>query len=277
MNRNSKRFVIIGIYLVIIAVFISMVVALVIPNPTCFDEKKNQNEVGVDCGGVCAVCEAELVGSDLIIKDAYVVYGGEKKYDVVASIYNPNALFGAEKFYYTFEIIDADGTVLATRRGTNFMLPNENKHIVEVSLESDKKPSKVKATVEKVDWIKFANFDAPQILIKNQKFGLVESGTDYARAFGLVSNESPYDFQDVTINVILLDERGIPIAVNKTVQKTLDADEQREFTLNWPHEFPGKIASATMQAETNIFDSLNFMKKYLPSGKYQDLSSSEGN
>ena len=108
-------------------------------------------------------------------------------------------------------------------------------------------------------------------IVKNQRFGLVKNSTDYAEAFGLVSNESPFDFHNVVIHVILEDERGVPIAVNKTQMRTLDADSQREFRLIWPHEFPGNIESSQMQAEANIFDSLNFMKKYLPGGKYQQL------
>lgn len=272
MNRQTKRITIIVIYAVIFFSFIGLIVSLLIPDPTCFDGKKNQDEVEIDCGGVCAACETELTGKDLIVKDSFVVYGGEGKYDVVANVHNPNALFGGEKVHYTVEILDSGDNVLDTRSGETFILPNENKYVVEVGLESSGQPSKVETTIEKVDWVKFTDFDSPQIIVKNKKVGLVEGGTDYARAFGVVSNESPYDFHDVRINVIIFDERGVPIAANTTVQKTLDANTQREFTLNWPHEFPGNIKDSVMQPETNVFDSLNFMKKYLPGGQYQDLS-----
>lgn len=272
MNRQTKRLTIIVIYSILLIVFVGLTVKLFMPDPTCFDKKQNQKETNVDCGGPCIACETELTGKDLVVKDTHVVYGGESKYDVIANIHNPNPLYGGEKIYYTIEIKSADGTVLNARKGTSFILPNENKYIVEVSLDSDVQPSRVETTIEKVDWVKFTDFDSPRILVKNQKAGLVEGGTDYAQAFGLVSNESPYDFHDVTINVVLLDERGVPIAANKTVQKTLDANTQREFKLNWPHQFPGTIHSTEMQAETNVFDSLNFMKKYLPGGKYQSLT-----
>ena len=63
--------------------------------------------------------------------------------------------------------------------------------------------------------------------------------------------------------MILFDQRDIPIAVNKTVQNTLDAQTQREFRLMWPNTFPGTIAHTEMEAETNVFDSSNFMKKYI--------------
>ena len=273
MNRSTKRFTIMGIFGVILVTFIGLIVSLTISSPTCFDGKQNQKEEGVDCGGPCAACSKELIGKDLIVKSAHVVYGGENKYDVVANIHNPNALYGGKVVYYTVEVLDGSGNVLATRNNQTFILPNENKYIIEVGIETAQKPSSVKVSINDVEWVKFTEFDSPQIVVKNQRFGLVENDTNYAEALGLVSNDSPYDFHSVVINVILEDERGIPVAVNKTEMRTLDSNSQREFRLIWPHKFPGNIKSSTMQAETNIFDSLNFMKKYLPGGRYQDLGS----
>jgi hypothetical protein len=276
MTRSTKQFTIIGIYMILFIGFISIIIVIATPNPSCQDGVQNQKEEEIDCGGpYCMPCKKELVGKDLVVTEAHLVTGGENKYDVVASMYNPNMLYGGEEIYYTVEILDGSGNVLNTRTGQTFILPNENKYIIEVGIDSKQQPSSVSVTVDNVKWIKFTDFDSPQILVKNQRFGLVDGGTNYAEAFGVVSNESPYDFHNVTIHVILEDERGVPVAVNKTQVRTLDADSQREFRLLWPHEFPGVIKTAQMQAETNIFDSLNFMKKYLPGGQYQDMNTEE--
>ena len=275
MIRSTKRITIITIYVILFLMLGGWIVSLFIPKPTCFDGIQNQKEEGIDCGGPCNACVEEITGKDLIVKDARIVYGGENKYDVVAEIHNPNALYGAKKVYYTVEIKDATGKTLDYRDGNTFVLPNENKYIMELALETKQKPTNAKVTINDVDWVKFTEFVAPQIEVKNQRFGLVENGPSYAEAFGLVVNNSLYDFHNVNIYVILQDERGIPIAVNKTQMRTLDANSRRTFKLVWPHEFPGKIASSKMQAETNVFDSLNFMKKYLPSGKYQEFVESE--
>jgi hypothetical protein len=265
MNRFLKQKIIIAIYVTIFLVIAGLIAMAMQPEPRCDDGKKNGKETEVDCGGpVCGACKEELVGKDIVVKEAQVLFGGENRYDVVAEIHNPNGFFGGEKVHYTVEIYDNSKNVLAKRDSVTFILPNENKYIVEVGLDSMQQASGVNVTIDKVDWVKFTNFDSPQIFVRNQRFGLVQNTTDYAEAFGLVSNEGPYDFHDVTINVILLDERGVPIAANKTVQKTLDADSKREFRLTWPHKFPGTIASAEMQAEANVFDSLNYMTKYIP-------------
>jgi hypothetical protein len=264
MNRVAKRQIIIGIYVFAFIMLISGVYMITRPDPTCFDGKLNQNEKNIDCGGVCAPCPEELIGKDLVVTNATVVYGGENAYDVIAEVHNPNPLFGGKKVFYTMTLTDVSGKEIASRRGETFILPNENKYLVQVNIEAMDAPSDVDVSVDRVDWVQFTNFDSPQIVVRNQRFGLIDGPLGYAEAIGLVSNESPYDFHNVIINVILLDERGVPIAANTTVQNTLEAHSKREFRLTWPDMFPGTITSTEMQAEANVFDSLNFMEKYIP-------------
>jgi hypothetical protein len=271
MTRNGKRTIIIAIYCVLFLFFIGMIKSALSPNPTCVDGEQNQKEEGIDCGGPCAPCKEELVGKDLVVTEAHVVYGGENKYDVVAELHNPNALYGGEKVYYTVELVSASGDVLNARNGETFILPNENKYIMEIGMETNQRPSTARVSIDNVKWVQFTEFDAPQIIVKNQRFGLLENDVNYAEAIGLVVNESPYDFHNIVTYVILKDERGVPIAINKTETKTLDADSQREFRLTWPHNFPGTISSSEMQSEVNIFDALNFMKKYFPDGRYGEF------
>ena len=263
MTRTIKRTVIIFIYAILVALLVTGIVLLIMPNPTCTDGKLNQKEQQVDCGGPCAPCVKEIVGKDIVVTKAFIVPAGEGNYDVLAEIHNPNPLFGGKKVHYTVTMKDASGAALMTRSGQTFILPNANKYIVEVEWRMPQAPTRVDMTIDKVEWVKFTEFTAPQIVVRNQRFGLIQNGPGYAEAFGLVSNESAYDFHNVTINVILFDQRDIPIAVNKTVQNTLDAQTQREFRLMWPDTFPGTIAHTEMEAETNVFDSSNFMKKYI--------------
>ncbi len=263
MTRAAKRTAIIIVYGIFFTLIVSGIVRLLMADPTCTDGIKNQNEEQVDCGGPCAPCVKDIVGKDIVVQKAFIVPAGEGNYDVLAEIHNPNPLFGGKKVYYTVTMKDAGDAKLLTRSGQAFILPNANKYIVEVEWQTPQAPARVDVTIDKVEWVKFTTFTAPQIVVRNQRFGLIQSGPGYAEAFGLVSNDSSYDFHNVTINVILFDQRDVPIAVNKTVQNTLDAQTQREFRLTWPSAFPGTIVRSEMEAETNVFDSSNFMKKYM--------------
>ncbi|MEN8252326.1 MAG: hypothetical protein ABFQ53_01995 [Patescibacteria group bacterium] len=270
MTRKQKRIFISLIYFTFFALFVSLLVVIFATEETCFDGIQNQKEEAIDCGGPCVSCPEEIKGKDLVVKDSYVVYGGENKYDIVSSVNNPNALYGGEVVEYSVALLDSKGDVLQKRKGETFILPNETKYIIEVGLESEEKPSSAKVMINDVEWVKFTEFDSPQILVRNQRAGLSDRTGVFAEAFGLVSNESPFDFHNIVIHVVLLDSQGKPIAVNKTTKETFNSGAKEDFTLIWPHKFPGEIKSAQMQVETNIFDSLNFMKKYLPGGKYQE-------
>jgi hypothetical protein len=250
-----------------------------VEEPTCFDGIKNQAEEAIDCGGPCQKCPEKARAKDIIVQedDYYVIYGGENLYDFVIKIKNPNSRYGARNFKYTVELKNDLGEVVASREGESFILPTEEKYLIEVGLESRENIALATVSIGEIDWVNFVDFEVPKINIHNQKFGLISGGKNYAEAFGLMINESPFDFNKIEINVIIRDGRNIPVAVNKTEMRTINSGEEREFKLHWPSEFPGGeyMETVEMEAEVNVFDSLNFMKKYLEGGENQSLGPSQ--
>lgn len=78
--------------------------------PTCFDNKQNGDEVGVDCGGSCKLlCSAQSL--DIQTKgDARVLKVATNTYEVVVSVENPNPSASILKAGYTFKIYSASST-----------------------------------------------------------------------------------------------------------------------------------------------------------------------
>lgn len=276
MLRDGKQLFILAIYILIAAMIAFLIAKKFINEPTCFDGKQNQQEDNIDCGGPCQKCPEKIRKTkDIIVdEDSYhIIYGGRNTYDFVTEIKNPNEQYGASKFKYTVELKNEMGEVVATKNGESFILPTEIKYLVEVGLATNENVSTATVSIGEVDWVNFVDFEVPKVTIHNQKFGLISGGTNYAEAFGLMINESPFDFSEIGINVVIKDARGIPVAVNKTEMRTIDSAHEREFRLNWPTEFPGGefMETVEMQAEVNVFDSQNFMKKYLSGGENQSL------
>ena len=100
--RSAKQTTILTIYLILLALVSLLIYNILKPDPTCFDGKQNQREEGVDCGGPCQPCEEEINAQDLKVMEKAFVYGGPKKYDVMAKISNPNDQYGSPKFSYKF-------------------------------------------------------------------------------------------------------------------------------------------------------------------------------
>lgn len=269
MNRGLKRVIIISIFLsffVIIGVIGWIVTRKA---PTCFDGKKNGNEAGVDCGGICKPCEIQKKTKPLEIVDKSIVYGGEGRYDAVVTIKNPNTLYGASTIRYTISLISADGKTIMKKTGEDFILPTQERFFVETNIESDVVPKDLNISIDYVNWVKFVDYEDPDFLVQNIRYGKVNNGINYAEAFALIRNNSDFDFREVRVFVVIKDENGKPIAVNGTTMGNFQARDERDFTLSWPYRFPGIISDIEIGVYVNVFDSQNFTQQYLPVGNYE--------
>ena len=234
--------------------------------PTCFDSQQNQNETGIDCGGICkAACQEVLTGEALQFKEVAFVPGGEGSYDVLARVYNPNDVVGASSFHYTFQLKGVGGQVLATKEGDNFILPQETKSLIEIRLVTREKPASVTVETSAVAWERFSGYrERPAISIYQKRYDQLASGVGFGAATGLVVNESPYDFRSIHVKVILRAADDTPLAFNTTRQDTLKAGDQRDFRLLWPNPFPGKVEKIDMEVDADVYHSDNFIQQYSP-------------
>ncbi len=262
LQRNHKRLIIIGIYLVIFFLLGWGIYSIFKPAGTCLDGKRNQDETGIDCGGVCKACEKNYQTQDLIVKETAFVSDSQGKYDVLARISNPNNQVGASYFAYIFKLKDAQGNVLTLRTGNNFILPVESKYIIETGLETDQEPKELEFQISTPKWEEFFGYEKPELNISSQRYDLISSGVGYSEAKGLLRNNSSFDFDTIKINVVLRNEIGKPIAFNRTEMRTVNAGEERDFRLLWPVHFPGSVQGVEMEAEANVFDSETFIRKY---------------
>ncbi len=269
MSRGFKRFVIVSIVLLFFALTATTAWLVTRKAPTCFDNKKNGNEAGVDCGGSCKPCEAKIEAKDLEIIDKSIIYGGVDKYDAVIKIKNPNTLYGASQIKYTISLISESGKTIMKKSGEGFILPTQERFFLETNIESDVVPKELNITIDYVNWVKFIDYKNPDFLVQNIKFGETRNGINYAEAFALIRNNSDFDFRKVRVYVILKDENGFPIAANATTIGNFQARDERDFLLAWPYRFPGIMNDIDVEVYANVFDSQNFVQQYLPVGDYE--------
>jgi hypothetical protein len=269
MGRMFHRVIIALIFLSLNALLIAGVYFAFIKAPeTCSDGKRNQDEQGIDCGGVCQVaCIEEVVGKDLQVQEVTFVSGGSGSYDILGRFLNPNSAIGASEFRYTFELKDANGQVLSTRSGKNYALPQETKNIIELNMETGGLPVRATLTMSDVVWEKASGYrEKPAVNIYQKRYGPTTSGFGFSRASGLLSNESSYDFRSIDVGVILRDASGRLLALNKTRQNNIKAGESRDFDLVWPLPFPGVVEQVDMEVDADVYHSENFSKQYFPGG-----------
>ncbi|MFA6183516.1 MAG: hypothetical protein WC682_00260 [Parcubacteria group bacterium] len=269
MNRGKKRIIIICIYLLIFSIFGALIYYILEPDPTCSDGKKNQSEEDIDCGGVCTPCKREIKAKELKVNEKYFVYGSRDQFDVMAGITNPNDKYGAVGFDYEFQLLDQSGAVLAKKEGTNFILPGESKFIIELNLYSSINPYSLKFEIKNIKWDEFLEYEEPKLNIYEKNYS---EDPEKNIVTGLLRNESYFDFNSIEIAIVLRDEGGKPVALGKNEMRTIKSQEERDFKLIWPYKFGKNVESVDIKAEANVFDSDNFIKKYLPNRKFQDYT-----
>ncbi len=269
-KSQRKRTIIIAIYCGIFMLIFWALYAHFRPAPSCKDGVKNQNEEGVDCGGVCQK-SCGIVAQKLIIGKMGVVPSGiAGKYDFYAELTNPNATFGNKNFYYNLDFKDANGGVIASRKGSSYVLPSEHKYVIENNIDASNVPASFDFSLISSDWVEFNDYyEKPDLQIVNKNYDEVSDSVGFSEASGLLKNNSPYDFDLIKVEIILKDSDGNVLALNSTQMSTVASGEQRDFRVSWPNSFPGTVGNMETQVEVNVFNSDTFMKRTYKTEKFQ--------
>lgn len=269
-QRNAKQLVVAVLYGILIIALLWGGYFLFRAKPTCTDGVKNQDEIGIDCGGVCSLqCTRTVQTNSLEIRESALLYSGPDHFDALISIHNPNDEAGASSFHYRMELRDAVGVTMAVREGESFILPQETKYLLEINVPAPKAKTVV-ISFSDYQWQRFAGYqEKPLITVSRKSYEVISSGVGFGKAFGVVRNESPFDFQSLRVKVVLRDVAGKPIGANITEMRTVASGAVRDFNLIWPTSFPGTVDHVETEVEADVFHSDNFIRQYMPTQDFQ--------
>lgn len=225
------------------------------PVATCFDNKQNGAEEGVDCGGACISCKL------LEVQDVQVIWtkllaARPGSFDALASIKNPNIYFGTMKMDYEFELLDETGASVALRTGTTFLLPEESVTLIEPDIRTNLKARTVIFKIRGVEWGRVYE-PAPRYdlglgkrdhSVIRSTIGITQSVVDTS-----VYNNSGETFSKAYVAIFLYDAEKNIIATNKTTLENLMPGEIRPIRFVWPQEITTPIAGIEGEVRVNSF------------------------
>lgn len=258
-NPAIKKRILISLAFLVLFILIGFILYYAIsPAATCTDGKKNQGETNIDCGGPCSLCKAVVETQDIKIEESAVVFGGNKTYDAVAKIDNPNDAVGASSFKYVFNLKDASGNIVASREGTSFILPADSRYIAELGfqIDGDAIPTSAELVISDAKWEELDDIGKPQLGIYSKNYGRSPMGEGSA-VDGIIRNESGYDLNKISIVIILRSDKGKIVGVNKTEKNAVRIKEERDFRLNWPYQLSAPVQNIEVDAQSNVFDRDN--------------------
>ncbi len=209
-------------------------------SPTCSDGVMNQNEEGVDCGGLCdKLCQAPKV-SALWARAVNVAPG---VYHAVALVRNPEANAGTESLPYTFYLYDANNILVAQREGTMFLNPGEDVPLFEANiLTGSRIPVRAFADFGQATWKRMERPQNPLAIVSQT----LDEKT--LKLIGTVENTSPLAVKAALVTALLYDADGVLVTASQTSLATLAAHDRRAVTFTWQVPFVKPIVRADIVA-----------------------------
>lgn len=270
MSRLIKQIIIAFIFFSVLASIGYLIYYFNRTVPSCDDGILNQSEEGIDCGGSCEPCQLIDI-EDLEILLVKAVPAQDNFYDLIVQIKNPNQNYGSEQVAYKFRLNDIENNLTLEFSGLTFILPNQSKYLIETKVEFSGSAPVIEFSLENVKWKKLEDYQPPQLIVQRKEYRLLggdQLGSSQAR--GVLVNKSNFGFERINIDVLLLDASQNILAVNTTEMRTLLAGQERDFFITWSREIRGQVVSVEMEAETDIFDSNNYLSPGGKPAKFQE-------
>lgn len=248
MKRFSKRLGFGLLYLAILgAIGFGIYYFFFRPEPSCFDNKKNGEEVGVDCGGPCIPCG--LVGVALEQAAVQIIPAAGGQTTLIVQVKNPSPDYAAF-FSYDFKVISKIGGELVKYQGQSFIGTSQSKYLVAPRLEV--RPDdigRVDFIISNPSW----NLSPiiPSYRLEPQEVKtLIE--VDRFKVTGKMVNNSASASPELRLITLILDKEGEIIAASSSLASSVGAFSEKQFTVFLPLPLRGETLLLS-ELETKIF------------------------
>ena len=204
-----------------------------ITSPSCNDKKQNQDEKGVDCGGVCAKeCLGEIKDLAVLWSKPFKVSGNN--YDAVALVENRNLFLSAQSVKYQFKFYDDRNILIASREGEIFVNPGRKFAIFENNVDAgSRKPAKVFLEFQKnINWE----------IYKGENLGLVVTKKEYQddpmpSISATLENKTLANVKGVYAVAIIYADDGNAMAASATKIGEIKGGASTDIFFTWPEKF----------------------------------------
>ena len=192
-------------------------------------------------------------------------------YDFLAKVRNPNNEYGSGDVSYEIEAYDSSDKLISSRDGNFYILPGQTKYVILTPLRFTPTGSRVEFMIKTIAWEKLDPLSAggSKLITKNVDCSSIAGPNLFAKVGGSVANASDFDFDIVDVSVVAFDGSGEPVAVGRTDIRTFLSKTERGFEVSWFSPFVGQVTSVDAEATTNVFNNLNFIRRFSRQQRFQ--------
>ncbi|MES2060188.1 MAG: hypothetical protein V4438_04110 [Patescibacteria group bacterium] len=212
--------------------------------PSCFDNKQNQDEIGVDCGGDICTKLCAFQARDPIISFERLYEASSGNYTAIALVENPNQGVFSRNISYVFKIYDKDNVLLFEIPGTTFAPPGRTFPIFASQiLTGNRIASKVTFAIAggaAIEWQKSA-WTEPNVKVTNIKTSVVNGRS---RIEADITNSEVYTIKNLQVAAVVYDKNGNAAEASATTVASISPLRSTHIVFAWNSEFAfdvGKI------------------------------------
>lgn len=227
-----------GIFVVAAVVYFTR--DILFPNPTCSDGKQNGFEIGIDCGGACALkCASEIQPEKVLWSRALEI--APLTYDLVAFVANRNINSATHNLSYMFTVYDNEGQVLVVATGTTPSQLDGEFPIIIQGVRLAKEPKNVVTTLTAGNYYAVTNTtQSPPTRTTSIRY----EEDSISRVYAVITNATRFPISQLPVRVLLYDIDGNAYASGETVIPYLDKEASQTVSFTWRTPFgkqPTKI------------------------------------
>lgn len=207
---------------------------------TCSDGLVNQDELGVDCGGVCpTLCEAPRV-SALWSRAVPVARG---VYHAAALVRNPEADAGTTLLPYAFQLFDDKNILIAERRGVMNINPGETVPLFEPNIITGERiPARTFVTFGNAVWVRMNRTQDPVRITSRE----LDQNTLTLTAH--LENTTALPVRSIVVTAFLYDSSEVLVAASQTVVPSIPARGIQDIVYTWQEPFSREIVRTDIVA-----------------------------
>lgn len=252
MRRTLKK-IIYGLFYLSLVALLALFVwrQIVAVPPTCSDAIQNQNETGVDCGGVCVPCEITHLLPLQSLSPYRIFALSNGRAVLMFAVANPNRAYHATHFSYHIAVFDKAGTRVEQLDGADSLYAGATKYVIEsrVGVRASAIGS-VAITVDDPSWLPVAERAAPALALSGITTESLPTGT--IRVHGVATNKGSNEARDVAVLAIAYDRYGAKLFAAESVLTSLAGFESTPFSILFPVD---AIFQNVDAAKTEVFIS----------------------
>jgi len=230
-----------SIYLGVLVVILSAVAFAIFwkfwySAPSCFDNIKNGDESGVDCGGSCALLCSDSVLKPIVKWDPRLFEVSSGLWSALIYVENPNTNVDAVYVPYNLTIYDGENNILEERNNATILPKNKTVGIFEGSIVVKGKVRLRRAVFEIGENIVWEKNDkkVEDINISHGPLLRLESSP---RVEANVKNISTEEVKNIELVIAIFDGNDNAVAASRTFVEDLKKNEDTNIFFTWPKPF----------------------------------------